>query len=442
MLVRPATQQILAAKSGSSLHLPRISIPRWTRAAEQVQAIVKQKWGLKSIVIDSLTDVRGPGSLVIAEDLNENRTCYLSAPYTWADVSVAEGNDISFDERSTIERLLKGDATGRGAFSRFGWIEHALDWVSDEAGIDRSAFTGDVKQFNASGGFALARFDRKTAPPLWLKAVGGSSIREFEVSTMLSRLLPDYVPTVLAYREDWKAWWMEDAGISLDYVCAENFLKKAVSCLAGLQKESIRHLPSLLACGCSDQRIPILREHIPEIVDLIKEAMARQIPGHAPPLSPARVHAIGSSLEKACFRLEALGIPDTVLHGDINFGNILVGARRCVLTDWAHAAVGNPFVSFEQLREQIAQDGHIAPWTARLVETYRRSWREALTDAQIQCALAIVPPIAVGLYLLARWKWLGSEHRTEPQFQSCLRGLARQMDIASRALESEVSQCA
>ena len=47
-----------------------------------------------------------------------------------------------------------------------------------------------------------------------------------------------------------------------------------------------------------------------------------------------------------------------------------------------------------------------------------------------------MPPIAVALYLIGRWNWLGPERRHEPQFQSYIRGLARQMDRATQAAVS------
>ena len=83
-----------------------------------------------------------------------------------------------------------------------------------------------------------------------------------------------------------------------------------------------------------------------------------------------------------------------------------------------------------------------APCLARLTEIYRESWREVLTGAQIECALAQVPPIAIVLYLFERWNWLASERRHDPQFQSYLRGLARQMDRAAQALELGSVLCA
>jgi hypothetical protein len=178
------------------------------------------------------------------------------------------------------------------------------------------------------------------------------------------------------------------------------------------------------------------------MMEYIDEAMASESLSHAPRLGASRLYEIGSTLEEACFSLEALGIADTLIHGDLNFGNMLAGPRGCVFTDWAHASIGNPFLNFEHLRLQIAQETDLAHCVPMLTEIYRESWRQVLTDSQIECGLALVPPIAAAFYLFGRWDWLTSERRRDPQFQSYVRALARQIDRAAQAFELKEVLCA
>ena len=442
VLVQPSTRCIFVERSQQALHLPQISIPRWTRTAEQIQAAVDRKWGFKAIVLDFLGNGSRYEGMVIAELRGEDSSHRLPHPYSWGGLSDIREDEISSFERSTVERLLNDGATGKGTFSRFGWIEEALDWIGVETGIDRIEFTGNVKQFNASANFALARFDREAAPPLWFKAAGDPRIPEYRITTTLSKLFPDYLPMLISSREDWNAWWMEDAGRSFDEAHSADLFGQAVSRLAELQKASIRHVPALSAAGCGDQRTFVLRAHIPQMMGYIEEAMARPSASPASRLAPTRIREMGAIVEDACLTLEALDIPDTLLHGDVGFGNILYGPRGCVFTDWAHAAVGHPFVTFEHLRAQIAQETDSAPWMPRVTEIYQESWSEVLTGAQIECALTLVPPVAAILYLFGRRNWLTSECRHELEFQSYLRGLARQIDRAARSLELRKVVCA
>ena len=442
VLVPASTRRIFVEDSQRSTDLPRIRIPRWTRAAEQVQTAIEERWRLKAVVIDFLGNGPGRDGIVVAELRGGNRMPPLPHSHSWARLSDIPEDAIAGSQRSTIEKLLNLGATGCGRFSRFGWIEEALDWVSAAADMDRAQFTGDIKQLNASADFALVRFGRKAAPPIWFKAVGDPSIAEYRITTTLAKLFPRFLPVLVASREDWNAWWMEDAGRSFDDARSADFFGQAVARLAELQKASIRYIPALLECGCADQRTSILRARIPEMMEYIDEAMAQLNLSQIPRLGSSRIRELGSILEEACFNLEALRIPDTLLHGDLGFGNLLMGLRGCVFTDWAQASIGNPFVTFEHLRGQIAQEANTAPWVPRLSEIYQESWRKVLTDAQIKCALALVPPIAVSQYLLGRWDWLATERRHDPKFQSYVRGLARQMDRAVQALELGEVLCA
>ncbi|HUV96582.1 MAG TPA: hypothetical protein VMV98_03850 [Acidobacteriaceae bacterium] len=404
--------------------------------------MIERRWGFKAIVIDVLEDEPAREAIAIAELRGLSESDPMRGLGSWVNFRDLSESEIDGAGRSIVERLLNGGTTSRGAFSRFGWIEEALDWISVEADIDRAQFTRDIKQFNAAAGSALVRFGRSSASPIWFKAVEELSASEYRMTTTLFQLLPEYLPRVIATREDWNAWWMEDAGAPLSSVQSPGLFGEAVSRLAGIQKAGMNSIPYLLASGCGDQRLPVLRASISPMMDLIGDAMARQDCGFAPRLTSARIRELEAILTEACLSMESLGIPDTLLHGDISFENILVGPHGCVFTDWADAAVGNPVVTFEQLRAQIEQENDACVWRPMLTEIYIGSWLEVLSRSQVECALALVPPIAAMTYLFDRWKRFGSEHQSDPKFQSYIRGLARQMDRAACDVESRRTRCA
>jgi hypothetical protein len=174
----------------------------------------------------------------------------------------------------------------------------------------------------------------------------------------------------------------------------------------------------------------------------LEEAMAMRQFDDVPRISAARFVEVARVFEDACYRLETIGIPDTLLHSDLNLHNILIGDGSCVFTDWAHACVGNPFVTFEQLRAQVAQEKNTHSWVSRLPELYQEAWRRALPNCQLECVPTLVPLIAVASYLCSRRDWIISERRYMPRFQSYARSLARQMDRAARAIELEHTLCA
>jgi hypothetical protein len=274
MLASPLTRRVFAEEVALAPRLPRVSIQRWTRAAEQIQAAIEQRWGFKIIVLDFLENKSGRERLAIAELRSHDRGPSPHRSHSWVRLGDVAEDEIFEFERAIVDRLLNNGATGRGPFSRFGWIEEACNWVGIEPSSKLTEFNGELKQLNAAANYALVRFAREAAPPIWFKAVRDQTAPEYRITSTLAKLLPEFLPPMVASREEWSAWWMEDAGGSLDDARSEELFGHAALRLAELQKASIPHIHALLKGGCDDQRIPVLRKRIPQMMDFIEGAMA------------------------------------------------------------------------------------------------------------------------------------------------------------------------
>ena len=145
-------------------------------------------------------------------------------------------------------------------------------------------------------------------------------------------------------------------------------------------------------------------------------------------MSSARLKELGAILRDACFRLEALNIPDTLIHNDLNAGNILWDGVNYVFTDWSEAAVGNPFLSCERLCQ-------LNPAHSESVRTgYRNLWAHLLKAETLDKAIALAPLLTIYAYLYGRGDWLGTRPGVRPEFDSYARSLARHMDRAAKDL--------
>jgi thiamine kinase-like enzyme len=91
--------------------------------------------------------------------------------------------------------------------------------------------------------------------------------------------------------------------------------------------------------------------------------------------------------------MEAINIPDTLIHNDMNPGNILFNGARAVFTDWSEACVGSPFLTFQHLQIQASMADET--WGSRLKEIYKRHSRAVLDEPQIERAFALSPPLAI-----------------------------------------------
>jgi hypothetical protein len=228
---------------------------------------------------------------------------------------------------------------------------------------------------------------------------------------------------------------MEDAGRPLEEIGSirERHLGDVGESLAELQLASVEKVDELIANGVQDQRMSVLRAGTSVLLPYFEEAMRAQGFDAVPCFGAKRLREIEAILHDACFRIEELGIPDALVHNDINLGNILVSNDGCSFTDWASAGVSNPFVTLEQLKMQLVQDQRTVPWIARVTEAYRKRWREVILDDAIDQALALVPLIAIATHIWSRKEWVLSEQRHDPGVQSYLRSLMRHMSHAAES---------
>jgi aminoglycoside phosphotransferase (APT) family kinase protein len=94
--------------------------------------------------------------------------------------------------------------------------------------------------------------------------------------------------------------------------------------------------------------------------------------------------------------MEALRIPETLGHLDLNPGNIVISPNRCAFLDWAEAFVGNPSTSFQYLLEHRRRTlGTDSAVEARLMESYCAPWEQIVSRTAIAEALELAPLLAV-----------------------------------------------
>jgi hypothetical protein len=347
------------------------------------------------------------------------------------DMAAVRLNDIGEAElgtraRKLVEQILVGLPQPDQPFLRLGWMEEATAWLQGEVGLKASSKVR-VRQFNASGNFALIRFSTQDGATFWMKATGEPNRHEFYVTGRLAELCPDFLPQRIAKREDWNAWLMADAGLP-QILWSFPDLKQAVCSMAAMQKQTLGRVRELLDAGAFDLRVDTLRNHIPKLFNYLEEAMVKQVSTNVPRIEGVRLREMEVVLGDCCLRMESLGIPDTLIHNDLNSGNILFKGERCVFTDWCEAGVGNPFLSFQLL--SLLQPPGVDNWTTKLRSSYTYCWVDSFDTSKAERAFVFAPALTILAYLFGRGTWLHSSRRYEPEFEGYARSLARHLDRA------------
>jgi thiamine kinase-like enzyme len=428
VLVRPRSSQLLAVEESDQHRLPRIHIPEWTRPAEELQKVIRARWELDVLVLETWAAGHDVPAFVVAELLEaEQNSFFVEFP-----VRQFKGSEFSEEDCQHLESLLEGRT--KIPFSRLGWIDEAMSWIESATGASFSS-KRNIAQWNAGGGFALLSTCSDDGRRYWLKATGKPNLHEFSITRLLSKSYPDFLPKLVATNTEWNAWLMEDAGAPISDPPSAAELVPAARRMAKFQIQTTDHTVELLNTGAFDQRLSVLSDHIDAVVAYLIEAMARQTSTKAITLSRVRLLELGEILHQACSRLETRNIPDTLIHNDLNPGNILFNGTNCVFTDWSEAAVGNPLVVCERLCR-------LNPSHRESVQAaYRQCWKNQLSNQTIEEALVWMPLLAIYAYLYGRGDWLARTEVTSPRSESSARSLARHMDRAAREISLLEAPC-
>lgn len=401
--------------------LPRVHIPKATRAAQQLQKAIKAKWGLNVFVLEVLGKPEDFGACAVAEVLTQE--CASLLKEVPIDQLISSG--LLEEECRGLELLIRGRP--RSSLSRVGWIEEAIAWMESATGRKFRSHR-NVEQWNAGSGFALLSACSDDNCRYWLKATGEPNAHECAVTRFLWELGPAFFPKLIAVKEEWNAWLTEHAGDPLPDTPNRSELVSVARSMAQLQLLSVGETDELLTLGAFDQRLPALSSQIDAVIAYLIEGMGRQTSTKVAPLSRDRLLYLGEILHEACFYLGGHGTPDALVHNDLNQGNILSNGGNYVFTDWSEATVGNPFLCCERLcllNRAHAED---------VRNVYRDFWSPRLSSQIIDEAVALMPLLASYACLYGRGDWLDGEENVQPQFERFARSLARHLDRAAQDL--------
>jgi hypothetical protein len=428
---------LLVWKRPSGFCLPSLCIPKQGRIAASLNQEAQHLWKLRTVCVAPFTvphPDRTSGDVqyqimeaLAAEDLDR------IAPQTM-DVAALKADAFSdLRDYLAVRCAMNLDAADwssgqEGPFSEFGAFQQISAWVDQQLEPLGRKRDGAFHQLHASGSFALIRFRTKDGA-VWFKATGKPNQRELAITRQLSARFPKFVPNLVSVRDDWNAWLTnEAAGASLDSGRELDTWCCAASSLAELQVASVAHTSSILSSGAHDTRAAALLSRATPFFAAIESLMEQQTKTAPPRLCPSEIRSLGKRLAEALGRMQSAAIPDTLNHFDLNPANVIARSNECTFLDWAEAAVGNPFFSFEYLRQHFLRTfGDQPNATATFRQSYVNAWRKLLSDSTIELALELMPFLAPFAYAVNALPWKAAEQHAQPEFAGLLRSLARRM---------------
>ena len=426
--------------TSDGLLLPSVTIAQNQRLAETVNVQVWKQLGISAY---SLFTVDGFGSsLCQVMEYRSNGDCNANDGVWIEAASLSEHDFFGCEDFSVVSAAIRDmrcspENETVGPFARLGWIEELLNWAQNEVAPLGLRVTREFCQLNASPCFALVRIETD-GPALWFKAVGEPNLREFSIASTLSRLFPTFLPTLIANHPRWHGWLaMDFQGPTLDATSDATAWERAAAAFAELQIASLETTDELRDAGCKDLTIASLQKRVDPFLEVMTLLMEKQEKVTPRALEREELLMLQMRVKEALSAFSDLGLPDVLGHLDINPGNILCSAERCVFVDWAEAYVGPPFLAMEHLREHFLRIQPGQPdFKTGPGSRYAGEWGRLLSQNTIAGAQQLAPIVAVLAYAVGVEQWTNPQLAKNPRLAAYFRSLTRRIHREAQILEA------
>lgn len=349
---------VFGGAAGATLPILELEENAWSgNASTRLQEMLRRELGLDNAILwcalEQVDSAAHQTLIVFAVELQDDYPI-LPAGTFWIDraglASLSLGQP---EQRAILDRILHELEPGvappeRPAWSRPGWYARAHSWIAARLGEIGYALTGPIAQVKvwslsvvlraptASGDFY---FKQAARLPLFAD--------EPRLLQALTSRYPAFIPTPLAIDLD-RGWLLladlgmavrEDQSVRYNAELYERTMRE----WGTLQRDAAYDPERLLGGGCLDRRLPVLKADIRPLMSA---------PDAFPGLSPAEIDALKaleSRLIDLCDELDACGVPASLIHGDLHWGNIAHRDGRVTIFDWTDGCLAHPFFDLATL---------------------------------------------------------------------------------------------
>jgi hypothetical protein len=436
--------EVLATANGNSFGFPEVTIPRYERFSYSANVAAREKYGLELFDILSVSppDLEEGVTYLVARLQSAQQS--LPMDLVWKDADSIQPADRVSMEAALEEFNLHNSGVQASSFGRYAALDELREWyvpILDKLGFREKS----LLQWNGDQWFQLFRIEVESVegstadPPnaFWFKAVGHPNTREYAVTQRLTFEFPRYFPEIVGTKPECNGWLMREIpGHELDRETARRPWSLTARLLGAIQKWFVGKEDELLAMGCRDWRMPKVLDTLDPFFDGMEEIMGRQTKATPRALAPDELRAMKVQCRELCNRIEDLGIPETIAHGDFSPHNVIVSNGQPWMIDWAEAYITFPFISWEYFWNRTMMDHpeHIQwhPWVHGnyAVEV----WEPLLGKKRVADGLKLSPAMAVLILAMndvndpAEWR----NPARDKVKRSLTRRLHRELDLLQR----------
>jgi hypothetical protein len=293
-------------------------------------------------------------------------------PLEWAPVErtmleVDHGLQALLTETIAVRRGLGAPDPLRPAWTEPGWVERASRWIESTLEAAGRGQPTEIAQFRHWGISALMQVETPTGRA-WFKAVFPHFRHEAALTAMLDRLMPGSVAGVVGFDADQGWLLVEHVEPDRHGDADPREHADAVAALVALQRRFVDEgTGALIEAGCAVRPLG-------QLPDDFARAVADPVVADHVDLTPERVATMVDWLSRAVAAIDAVGVPDTLVHGDFHPNNVIVSSGQHVIIDWSDGAVSHPLLDVAAWASWLrGQPDEIAV----LWESFYAAWADA-----------------------------------------------------------------
>jgi hypothetical protein len=257
------------------------------------------------------------------------------SPLATADPAIESGLTGRLGELLAEHRGDLPIASLRPRWARTGWHARATGWMFSKLDELGRPPTGPIEQVRHWGISALMRAPTDGGT-VWFKAVLPLFAVEPAITALLAHEAPESVAPVLAH-DDAQGWLLlEDVGstVVVDHAEAD---APTIAALVAVQRRFVGDLDAVAATGAP-------RRPFGEVAEALDRALRDPETAGWVHLEPARIDRLVDATRDAAGTIDALGFPETIVHGDFHPANVALCDGQPVIFDWSDGAIAHPIV--------------------------------------------------------------------------------------------------
>ena len=293
----------------------------------------------------------------------------------WASLSAgAHDPDIAGDLERWIQRRTHGPFPLDPPWSVAGWQARASAWMADRIRAAGAVPITPARMIYGWGISVVLRM-RSDQGDWFLKQSAAVFGAEASITAALAMVTPDLVTRVAAVDLDEGWLLMRDHGEATFGDREPETWGLALEAHARIQRTWAGQTESLVGAGAPVRHLAALAEAVPAMID--QEPLRTELSAAE---RAAWVEATPAFVA-ACQRLDDLGPPATLVHGDLHAWNVAIDADgRPRIFDWTDGAVSHPFLD---LAVFVTRPKDHAVRRA-LRATYLAAWADLLAPADLE----------------------------------------------------------